>query len=153
MSITSNLPNSALPQADMPLLDRDHSLLAFNERVLDWAKRAEVPLLERLRYLCIVSSNLDELFEVRADMHLAAYKNKDQKGLYTTQSFEDLYTNTGKLVAEQYALYNDVLLPSLRKQGIRILSHGDRNEAQRKWVQQYFEREVRPLLVPVGLDR
>ena len=152
MSITSNLPNSALPQADMPLLDRDHSLLAFNERVLDWAKRAEVPLLERLRYLCIVSSNLDELFEVRADMHLAAYKNKDQKGLYTTQSFEDLYTNTGKLVAEQYALYNDVLLPSLRKQGIRILSHGDRNEAQRKWVQQYFEREVRPLLVPVGLD-
>ena len=52
------------------LLDRDHSILAFNERVLDWAYREDVPLLERLRYLCIVSSNLDEFFEVRAEPHL-----------------------------------------------------------------------------------
>ena len=95
----------------MPLLDRDQSLLAFNERVLSWAKKTEVPLLERLRYLCIVSSNLDELFEVRASMHLMAFKNKDQKGLYTTQTFEDLYSNAGKLVAEQYTWYNDVLIP------------------------------------------
>ena len=134
------------------LLDRDQGLLAFNERVLDRAKRPEVPLLERLRYLCIVSSNLDELFEVRANMHLAAFKNKDQKSLYTTQTFEDLYSNAGKLVAEQYTLYNDVLIPSLKKKGIRILTYADRNEAQRKWVQEYFEREVSPLLVPVGLD-
>ena len=55
---------------DIALLDRDESILAFNERVLDWAKRPEVPLLERLRYLCIVSSNLDEFFEVRADLHM-----------------------------------------------------------------------------------
>jgi polyphosphate kinase len=55
------------------LLDRDVSILAFNVRVLDWAKRPEVPLLERLRYLCIVSSNLDEFFEVRADLHMAAF--------------------------------------------------------------------------------
>jgi polyphosphate kinase len=54
------------------LLDRDHSVLAFNERVLDWARREEVPLLERLRYLTIASSNLDELFEVRADLHVQA---------------------------------------------------------------------------------
>ncbi len=136
----------------MPLLDRDQSLLAFNERVLNWAKRDEVPVLERLRYLCIVSSNLDELFEIRASMHLMAFKNKDQKGLYTKQTFIDLYTNAKKLVDEQYALYNDVLIPSLNKQGIRILSHNDRNQAQRKWVGEYFKREVRPLLVPVGLD-
>jgi hypothetical protein len=54
------------------LLDRDHSILSFNERVLDWAHRPEVPLIERLRYLCIVSSNLDEFFEVRAAPHLIA---------------------------------------------------------------------------------
>ena len=148
------LPPAASPlvSPSIVLLDRDQGLLAFNERVLDRAKRAEVPLLERLRYLCIVSSNLDELFEVRANMHLAAFKNKDQKGLYTTQTFEDLYRNAGKLVAEQYTLYNDVLMPSLKKKGIRILTYADRNEAQRKWVQEYFEREVSPLLVPVGLD-
>ena len=148
------LPPAATPlvSQSIVLLDRDHSLLAFNERVLDRAKRAEVPLLERLRYLCIVSSNLDELFEVRANMHLTAFKNKDQKGLYTTQTFKDLYLNAGKLVAEQYRLYNDVLIPSLKKKGIRILTYADRNEAQRKWVQEYFEREVSPLLVPVGLD-
>lgn len=148
------LPPAATPlvSQSIVLLDRDHSLLAFNERVLDRAKRAEVPLLERLRYLCIVSSNLDELFEVRANMHLTAFKNKDQKGLYTTQTFEDLYRNAGKLVAEQYRLYNDVLIPSLKKKGIRILTYADRNEAQGKWVQEYFEREVSPLLVPVGLD-
>ena len=148
------LPPAAAPlvSQNIVLLDRDHGLLAFNERVLDRAKRAEVPLLERLRYLCIVSSNLDELFEVRANMHLAAFKNKDQKGLHTTQTFEDLYRNAGKLVAEQYTLYNDVLMPSLKKKGIRILTYADRNEAQRKWVQEYFEREVSPLLVPVGLD-
>ena len=134
------------------LLDRDASILAFNERVLDWAKRPEVPLLERLRYLCIVSSNLDEFFEVRADLHMAAYRNSDSKGIYNIQSFENVYSTARNLVAEQYALYNDVLLPSLQNVGIRMLSHGDRNLAQKKWVQEYFRREVKPLLVPVGLD-
>ena len=62
-----------------PLLDRDQSILAFNERVLDWACRAEVPLLERLRYLCIVSSNLDEFFEVRAEPQLAAARAGSQR--------------------------------------------------------------------------
>ena len=59
------------------MLDRDHSILAFNERVLDWAHRKEVPLLERLRYLCIVSSNLDEFFEVRAEPHLCLLYTSD----------------------------------------------------------------------------
>ena len=65
---------------EVVLLDRDHSILAFNERVLDWAHRADVPLLERLRYLCIVSSNLDEFFEVRAAPHLTAAQAGEQQG-------------------------------------------------------------------------
>ena len=72
------------------LLDRDHSILAFNERVFDWAVRPDVPLLERLRYLCIVSSNLDEFFEVRAAAHLQAAQQGETKGEYNVASFEAL---------------------------------------------------------------
>ncbi len=136
----------------VPFLDRDHSILAFNERVLDWARRPDVPLLERLRYLCIVSSNLDEFFEVRAAPHLTAAQAGDRKGLYTVDSFDALAHAAHDLVARQYALYNDELMPAFKKADIDIVSHGERNPAQRKWVDDYFEREVRPLLIPVGLD-
>ena len=136
----------------LTLLDRDHSILSFNERVLDWAHRPEVPLIERLRYLCIVSSNLDEFFEVRAAPHLIASSAGDQKGSYTIESFERLAEAAHTLVARQYTLYNDELMPTFAKNGIHIISHGERNAAQRKWVSEYFEREVRPLLIPVGLD-
>ena len=136
----------------VPFLDRDHSILAFNERVLDWAHRRDVPLLERLRYLTIVSSNLDEFFEVRAAPHLTAQQAADQKGLYTVQSFEALSAAAHKLVDRQYALYNDELMPAFAKEGIEIVSHGERTPAQKAWVHEYFEREVRPLLIPVGLD-
>ena len=147
ISLTSDDSNSGIE-----LLDRDVSILAFNERVLDWAKRPEVPLLERLRYLCIVSSNLDEFFEVRADLHMSAFRNGDEKGTYNTKTFETVYNSARDLVNEQYSLYNAVLLPSLQKEGIKILSHADRNLVQKKWVRDYFKREVNPLLVPVGLD-
>jgi polyphosphate kinase len=137
---------------NLELLDRDHSILAFNERVLSWAYREEVPLLERLRYLCIVSSNLDEFFEVRAEPHVVAFQNSDLSGAYTVASFERLAASASKLVNQQYTLYNEAIMPALAQAGIRVMSHGERDAAQRKWVQQYFEREVRPLLIPVGLD-
>ncbi|WP_041675456.1 polyphosphate kinase 1 [Ramlibacter tataouinensis] len=144
----------AVPSEDSPvaLLDRDHSILAFNERVLDWARRSDVPLLERLRYLCIVSSNLDEFFEVRAAPHLAALQAGDLKGTYTVESFRALAAAAHRLVERQYAVYNDELTPAFAQEGIEIVSHGDRDAAQRRWVDEYFDREVRPLLVPVGLD-
>ncbi len=138
--------------APLTLLDRDHSILAFNERVLDWARRPAVPLLERLRYLCIVSSNLDEFFEVRAAPHLSAHKSHEQRGLYTEHTFDQLSQQVHELVAQQYAIYNDDLLPQLEKRGIKIVSHGERNPRQRRWVKDFFIREVQPLLVPVGLD-
>ncbi len=134
------------------LLDRDHSLLAFNERVLNWAEREDVPLLERLRYLCIVSSNLDEFFEVRAEPHLSASQANDHKGQFTVEAFERLADALHTLVTRQYALFNEQLMPAFEREGLRIVSHGDRSAAQRAWVRQYFEREVRPLLIPVGLD-
>jgi polyphosphate kinase len=133
------------------LLDRDHSTLAFNLRVLDWACRKEVPALERLRYLCIVSSNLDEFFEVRVEPQRALDPD-DARVSQPDASFGALASAVHALVARQYSLYNDELMPLFEKHGIRIISHGDRNPAQRRWVKQYFEREVRPLLLPVGLD-
>ena len=139
-------------QLPVQFLDRDHCILAFNERVLDWAKRSDVPLLERLRYLCIVSSNLDEFFEVRAAPHLIAAQSQVPKGPYSLRSFEALSKSAHDMVARQYALYNDELLPEFGRRGIRIVSHGERNSEQRRWVDAYFEREVRPLLIPVGLD-
>ncbi len=134
------------------LLDRDLSILSFNERVLDWACRPDVPVLERLRYLCIVSSNLDEFFEVRAEPHVMATLHGLKSGQYTEASLTAIAEKTQAMIARQYALYNDELLPTLQRKGYRILSHGERNSAQRQWVRSYFQREVQPLLVPVGLD-
>jgi polyphosphate kinase len=139
-------------KSSLSFLDRDHSILAFNERVLDWALRPEVPLIERLRYLCIVSSNLDEFFEVRAAPHVGACMAGEHKGNYSVESFERLAEIAHALVGRQYALYNDELIPAFARHGIQIISHGERNPVQRKWVHDYFEREVRPLLIPVGLD-
>ncbi len=134
------------------LLDRDQSILAFNRRVLHWAQDATVPLLERLRYLCIVSSNLDEFFEVRAAPHLHAYQTSEKDGVYSSQSYQQLMQDLHLLVQEQYRLFNEVLTPAFVRQGIQIVPHGERTPAQRQWVQKHFEREVRPLLVPVSLD-
>ncbi len=133
-------------------LDRDLSLIAFNIRVLDWAKRDDVPLLERLRYLCIVSSNLDEFFEVRAALYTSLESPLAPLGAVDAQAQQSLSEAVHRLVDEQYALFNDVLMPAFAKEGVRLLSHGERTLAQQQWVKSFFEREVRPMLLPVGLD-
>ncbi len=146
------LSQNTSARPDSEFLDRDLSILAFNERVLDWAHRPEVPVLERLRYLCIVSSNLDEFFEVRAEPHVMGSLQEIKSGQYTNNSLVAIADKTNAMVARQYALYNDDLLPTLQRHGYRLLSHGERNAEQRRWVRSYFQREVQPLLVPVGLD-
>ena len=152
MPSDSHTPVEPTPPGALTLLDRDHSILAFNERVFNWAERDDVPLLERLRYLCIVSSNLDEFFEVRSAPYLAASRANEHAGYYTVASFQAMAEIAHALVQRQYALYNDALMPAFAKHGIHIISHGERNAAQRRWVAEYFEREVRPLLIPVALD-
>ncbi len=150
LKTTSRKPTAAISSPSY--IDRDLSLLAFNHRVLDWARREDVPLLERLRYLCVVSSNLDELFEVRAAMHLAAHRSDDHKGNYSVKSFEILHSRAHELVAEQYSLFNHEITKAFAHEGISIISHAERDPAQRQWVKKYFEQEVKPLLVPVLLD-
>jgi len=134
------------------LLDRDHSILQFNERVLSWAEDESVPLLERLRFLCIVSSNLDEFFEVRMEQHHAASQQSGRQDSPAAKHFQALSKAAQNLVAKQYKAFNDQIMPALDGQGIHVLSHGERNTQQRRWVKDYFTRAVKPLLVPVGLD-
>lgn len=146
------LPPSAVSAKSIRLLDRDHSILAFNERVLDWACRSDVPLLERLRYVCIVSANLDEFFEVRAEPHVNAMLAGESGGAYSQASFVALAAAANRLVSRQYEVFNNELMPAFARENIFLLGHGERDEAQRRWVKAYFERELRPLLVPVSLD-
>lgn len=135
-------------------LNRELSQLAFNRRVLSQAEDPSIPLLERLRFLCIVSSNLDEFFEVRIASLLAQNRDKndaiDSPALM--QSLDHTSAQCHQLIEQQYAVLNQEILPQLAAKGIHLLRHQDRNEAQRAWVKSYFERDVRPLLTPIGLD-
>ncbi len=134
------------------LIDRDESTLAFNERVLDMARRPNIPLLERLRYLCIVSSNLDEFFEVRVALHLHQIQNKSLNTPYSFHTYQKISQSAQTLVGKQYKLFNEGLMPALSEQGIQLLTYDQRSSSQHKWVKQYFEENVRPLLTPVSLD-
>lgn len=140
--------NRDLPS--LKLLNRESSILAFNRRVLAQASRPDVPLLERLRYICIVSSNMDEFFEVRFADYLEAARESGAEAW--RQEMEQLAAEAHTLIDDQYRVFNDEVMPALKQEGIRILNHSDRDHAQRHWVDQFFAKQVRPLLVPVGLD-
>jgi len=135
-------------------LDRELSQLTFNRRVLAQAEDKSIPLLERLRYLCIASSNLDEFFEVRVASLLAAASVdgalSEHPALVATLA--RISHECHGLVAHQYEILNAEVLPQLQTAGVHLVRHTDRNDAQRAWVKEYFEREVRPLLTPIGLD-
>ena len=133
-----------------PLLNRETAILEFNRRVLEQARRGDVPLLERLRYVTIVSSNLDEFFEVRFADTLGA--SRRQGSGVSTADMEALATAAHALIDAQYGVFNDEVMPALNANGIRIVNHADRNDEERRWVDRFFESQVRPLLVPVGLD-
>lgn len=136
----------------LKLLDRDLSILAFNERVLSLAQNPAIPLIERLRFICIVSSNLDEFFEVRAAQHVDAMRGNTLDSKNTIQNYEDIANAAHTLVDKQYEIFNTIVMPSLAKEGVHLVSHGDRTPQQKRWVAAYFENEVKPLLVPVALD-
>jgi polyphosphate kinase len=132
------------------LLNRERAILEFNRRVLAQAERDDVPLLERLRYVCIVSSNLDEFFEVRyADVIEAS--RLPGSGV-SPRDLENISAAAHALVDDHYGVFNDVVMPALAAQDIVIVSHAERDAGQRAWVERFFATQVRPLLVPVGLD-
>ncbi len=150
---TSEAEESIAGKTPDTLLNRELSLLAFNRRVLAQAEDTGIPLLERLKYLCIVSSNLDEFFEVRIASLIA--RNRQDHGIAHPVSLPNLAEVTEAcqaLVRQQYAVLNEQILPTLAAEGIHLLRHVDRDELQRAWVKDFFEKEVRPLLTPIVLD-
>jgi len=159
--LVATMPRSALPEdpmkgRDPPLINRELSLLAFNRRVLALAQDPGVPLLERLRFLCIVSSNLDEFFEIRVAglrEQLRAKAPAPGMALHEMRAISDRISEEAQtLVAEKYRTLNVEILPAMAAAGIRLLRNADRDDAQRQWVADYFRREVKPLLTPIGLD-
>ena len=150
------------PQADSTLrnpeyyLNRELSLLEFNRRVLAQARDPEIPVLERLFYLCIASSNMDEFFEIR----VAGLKQQVEfgtvqrgpDGLTPSEQLSKISKTAHALVAEQYEVLNEQILPALAKADIHVLLSKDWNQKQREWIKSYFIRELLPVLSPVGLD-
>ncbi len=138
-------------------LNRELGILAFNERVFAMAEDPGMPLLERLRYLCIVSSNLDEFFEVRvAWLQQEEWDHPDAKlpdGTGVKPTLALIAERARALVIRQYQLYNTVLLPALEAEGIDVLQRREQwSETQLAWLHDYFKREMEPVLTPIGLD-
>jgi polyphosphate kinase len=137
-------------------LARELAVLAFNQRVLAQAQDRRVPALERLRFLCILSSNLDEFFEIR----VAELKERIRLGneiaipgeTPSAEVFPLVSERTHALVAEQYRLLNKEIFSELADEGVRFLAEPQWTREQRSWLHQYFLREMIPLLTPIGLD-
>src|SRR5437763_10369418 len=135
---------SALPREHF--LNRELQALEFNRRVLAQAEDRAVPLLERLRFLCIVSSNLDEFFEIRVSglkeqIKLGAAATGPD-GIVPLQVFRQVAARAQGIVERQYRLFNEEIVPALEREKIRFLRRASWNPAQQEWVADYFVREV-----------
>lgn len=136
--------------------NRELSLLQFQYRVLAQASNENIPLLERLRFLCISSTNLDEFFQIRVAglMHRAALEasNVSMDNITPEQMLDLIRDETHKLVEEQYRVLNDVLIPELSKQDIKFLKRTEWNDDLASWIQRHFKNRILPVLSPLGLD-
>ena len=143
---------SLLPSGLTPLLNRERAILEFNLRVLAQARRLDVPLLERLRYITIVSSNMDEFFEVRFADAISAMREATDDDDPQRGELRQVAAEAHELIDQMYAVFNHEVMPALQREGIVVINHEERSAAQRAWVASFFAREVQPLLLPVGLD-
>lgn len=146
------------PDLNEPALyfNRELSLLAFTQRVLALARDQRMPLLERLRFLCISCTNLDEFFEVRvASIQQRLQHGANQSGadgLTPIQTLDAIRQTVLDMVKEQYRILNDDITPALREQNIRILRLSKWTKEQRQWLYGHFQEEIMPVLSPLGLD-
>ncbi len=143
-------------KAPQHYINRELSFLEFNQRVLDQAFDESVPLLERLRFLCISCSNLDEFFEIR----VAGLKQLQELGggqlaadsMSIPEQLTAIHDRATRLVNEQYRCLNELLLPRLAAEGVPLLGRHEWTAQHTEWLEQYFEREIEPVLSPLGLD-
>jgi len=139
-----------------PFINRELSLLEFNERVLAQATDSSLPLLERLRFLCISSSNLDEFFEIRVaglkqlEELQTPYTGPDRVELAALLAL--IHQRAARLIDDQYNCLNQQLLPELTAQGVNLMTRDNWSARDRAWLESHFHREVEPVLSPLGLD-
>jgi polyphosphate kinase len=150
------MDNAAAQFAPEHFLNRELSWLTFNQRVLDEALDPRTPLLERVKFFCITSSNLDEFFEVR----VAGIKQQIESdvversvdGLTATETFRAIQRRVRAMVEAQFRCWREELVPALAASGIRFLDVNALGPADRVWVESYYQRQVGPVLTPLGLD-
>ena len=137
-------------------LNRELSLLQFQRRVLAQASDESIPLLERLRFLCICSMNLDEFFQIRVAglMHRAALESSSGsfEKLTPEQALQQIREEAHQLVEEQYHVLNEILFPKLEEEGVRFLKRAEWDEPRANWIKRHFTSQIAPVLSPLGLD-
>ena len=137
--------------------NREDSWISFNERVLSEARDKNIPLFERLKFLSITASNLDEFFMIRVaslkDMVHAGYTKKDIAGMTAQAQIDLILKRVHNMVDVQYSTYDRSLVPMLKQNGLEILAaHEDLTEEQKKYVDRYFDENVYPVLTPMAMD-
>ena len=137
--------------------NRELSWISFNYRVLEEAQDKDIPLLDRLKFLSITASNLDEFFMIRVaslkDMVQVNYTKKDIAGMTPEKQLEEINKKTHQLVKDQYLTYNKLLLPNLEAEHIYIIDHHENlTKKQADYVDNYFRSEVYPVLTPMAVD-
>jgi len=156
MSVNQNTNQTAKKSNYPRFINRERSLLEFNRRVLAQATNSDIPVLERLKYLCISSSNMDEFFEVRLASLLELSKDPSALTQPDEQSpstvIECLSKAAHDIVDEQYHTLNNVLIPALEKENIRFLRRNHWSDQHRDWIANYFTESLQPVLSAVGLD-
>ena len=148
----------ARPDVTRPelFINRELSQLKFNERVLEQARDQSAPLLERLKFLCISCSNLDEFFEIRVGglkQHIeysTGYKTADD--IPPTQLLIEIKHQASRLVEEQYKVFNEIIIPALAEQNVELIPRERWTTQQRAWIHKYFTDQVEPVLSPLGID-
>lgn len=143
--------------SNSPYFNRELSWLSFNRRVLELAQNPQVPLLERVKFLAIVCSNLDEFFEIRVAGLIQQVDNRITKagidGLGPREQLRRIHSVVASLVDDKYRTWQDQLVPELARERIVFKAADELNKQELIWVKQYFEEQVFPVLTPLGLDQ
>lgn len=156
MATRKNPARPARPLKRIPYFNRELSWLAFNRRVLEQAQNDSYPLLERVRFLAFVTSNLDEFFEIRVSGLLQQIESgiveKGIDGLGPREQLRRIHSIANRLVSDQYACWLEQLVPAFAKQGIHFKMQRHFSRSERTWIRQYFQDEVYPVLTPLAID-